>query len=179
MEFTTFLSTLRLPALPAPIEPASLYAALAQVHDGRKRRGRRYPLPLVLTLLMLGKLAGETTVSGIAHWARLRTEWLGSVLKLPYTRLPCANTYTLVSDKVDLEELNAALAQAFVPVLPLPSEPPSLAVPPPRGSRHLALDGKPLRGTRRHAPTSAEAVHVLGLYDVTYQGLVAPQQVIA
>jgi hypothetical protein len=47
------------------IDPASLYSAFEQVTDGRKRKGKRYPLPLLLTLLMLGKLAGETTVNGI------------------------------------------------------------------------------------------------------------------
>ena len=47
------------------IDPASLYSAFEQVTDGRKQKGKRYPLPLLLTLLMLGKLAGETTVNGI------------------------------------------------------------------------------------------------------------------
>ncbi len=44
------------------IDPASLYSAFEQVTDGRKQKGKRYPLPFLLTLLMLGKLAGETTV---------------------------------------------------------------------------------------------------------------------
>src|SRR5258708_38389101 len=37
------------------IDPASLYSAFEQVRDGRKQKGKRYPLPLLLTLLMLGK----------------------------------------------------------------------------------------------------------------------------
>jgi hypothetical protein len=47
------------------IDPDSLYSAFDQVTDGRKKKGKRYPLPLLLTLLLLGKLAGETTVNGI------------------------------------------------------------------------------------------------------------------
>ncbi len=47
------------------IDPDSLYSAFEQVTDGRKKKGKRYPLPLLLTLLLLGKLAGETTVNGI------------------------------------------------------------------------------------------------------------------
>ena len=47
------------------IDPASLYRAFEQVIDGRKKKGKRYPLPFLLTLLMLGKLAGETKVNGI------------------------------------------------------------------------------------------------------------------
>jgi len=37
------------------IDPTSLYSAFAQVTDGRKKKGKRYPLPLLLTLLMLEK----------------------------------------------------------------------------------------------------------------------------
>jgi hypothetical protein len=42
------------------------------VTDGRKQKGKRYPLPLLLTLLMLGKLAGETTMNGIVDWIKER-----------------------------------------------------------------------------------------------------------
>jgi len=47
------------------IDPASLYCAFEQVTDGRKKKGKRSPLPRLVTLLMLGKLAGETSVNGI------------------------------------------------------------------------------------------------------------------
>lgn len=36
-------------------DPASLYCAFEQVADGRKKKGKRYPLPLLLTLLRLGQ----------------------------------------------------------------------------------------------------------------------------
>jgi len=54
------------------IDPASLYCAFEQVTDGRQKRGKRYPLLLLLTLLLLGKLAGETTVNGIVEWVKER-----------------------------------------------------------------------------------------------------------
>lgn len=47
------------------IDPTSLYHAYAHVRDGRKDKGKRYPLPLLLTLLLLGKLAGESNINGI------------------------------------------------------------------------------------------------------------------
>jgi hypothetical protein len=46
------------------IDLASVYSAFEQVRDGRKKKGKRYPLTLLLTSLMLGKLAGETPVNG-------------------------------------------------------------------------------------------------------------------
>ena len=42
------------------LDAASLYCAFEQVKDGRKKKGKRYPLALILTLLMLGKMAGKS-----------------------------------------------------------------------------------------------------------------------
>jgi hypothetical protein len=49
----------------------ALYEALQQVKDGRKKRGRRYALALILTLLLLARLAGETEIRGAAQWIKL------------------------------------------------------------------------------------------------------------
>jgi hypothetical protein len=51
---------------PKEIEAKSLYRALEQVKDGRGRRGVRYSVAFVLTLILLGKLVGEVKLSGIA-----------------------------------------------------------------------------------------------------------------
>ena len=73
------------------IDAASLYCAFEQVTDGRKKKGKRYPLPLLLTLLLLGKLAGETTVSGIVDWVKERQAWLRAQLDWP-KRFPTNST---------------------------------------------------------------------------------------
>lgn len=52
-------------SISSSIAPDSLYHAFEQVKDGRRARGKRYPLALILTLLVLGKLAGETTILGV------------------------------------------------------------------------------------------------------------------
>jgi predicted transposase YbfD/YdcC len=181
MESTTLLATLVLPDAPGPVDPASLFALLALLPDPRKRRGRRYTLAAVLTVIVLAKLAGETSMSGIAHWARLRAAWLCPLLQIAHGRLPCANPYTLLCSKVDVVALNPRLAQFFVP--PLPALPATsaggalAAAPPTRASRHLALDGKSLRGTRRSGNVTQPAVHLLSLYDVTHQGTLAQTEV--
>ena len=53
-------------------DAASLYRAFEQVKDERKAKGKRSPLPFVLTILMLGKLAGEKTINGIVDWVKER-----------------------------------------------------------------------------------------------------------
>jgi len=47
----------------------ALYEALQQVKDGRKKRGCRYSLALILTLL-LARLAVETEIRAAAQWIR-------------------------------------------------------------------------------------------------------------
>ncbi len=181
MESTTLLPALVLPPALLSVDPASLFALLQRLQDPRKRRGRRYSLAAILTLIILAKLAGETTISGIAHWARLRAAWLAPLLHLRHPRLPCANTLTLVCSKVDVDDLNRRLAHFFGPPLPplppLPTAAPAAAPALPRAQRHLALDGKSLRGTRRTGHVVQPAVHLLSLYDVTHQGTLAQAEV--
>ncbi len=120
MESTTLLPTLVLPARSVTVDPASLFALLADLPDLRNRRGRRYSLAAILTLIILAKLAGETTISGIAHWAQLRAAWLCPLLQVARPRLPCANTLTLVCATVDGAELKSS---ACLVLRPSPASP--------------------------------------------------------
>lgn len=146
-----------------------LYTVLCSVSDGRKRRGRRYQAAAVLTVMLLAKLAGVQEFSAIAQWVRLRLAWLQSVLPLPQG--PCANTYRYVCEHIDCRELNAKLAAFFeqrspaaaAPALPAPPGP-----APTRALRHLACDGKELRGTHRYRANGLQTAQALmGVYDVT------------
>ena len=80
---------------------------------GGKKRGLRYPLALLLTLIVLAKLSGETTLSGVVDWAWHRRQWLGETFYLPHQRCPCFSTYTYALSKLSAEEVTAILAQAF------------------------------------------------------------------
>jgi len=70
----------------------ALYEALKQVKDGRKKRGCRYSLALILTLLLLARLAGETEIRAAAHWIRLRKRWIIEQLHLSRASVPCLGT---------------------------------------------------------------------------------------
>lgn len=99
----------------------SLYEVLAGVPDGRKPRGKRYSVALVLTLLLLAKMSGESKLSGVSQWARLRIDWVRVHLSIKRDKLPCANTYQNVCDQIDLAALNSRLADFFA--LPLVEQP--------------------------------------------------------
>src|SRR5438309_10689080 len=95
------------------IDVASLYQAFEQVKDGRGKKGKRYPLALVLTLIMLGKMAGETTIEGIIDWANLRKCELKRLLDWP-KRFPTYDVYTRVLTHCDHQEVAKAIAQVIL-----------------------------------------------------------------
>jgi predicted transposase YbfD/YdcC len=153
---------------PTQEQVQGIYQALQAITDHRCKRGRRYELAVVLTVMLLAKLAGEHTGTGIAEWVRLRIDWLKSVL--PLRGGPCANTYRYICEQIDFAELLATITAAQVSVVepvssatPISASCPHDTAPP---VRHLACDGKVLRGSRRG---EQEAHQVLGIYDVTAQ----------
>lgn len=52
----------------------SLYETLQGLYDPRRGAGKRYPLPVLICLLCLAKMAGQTTLKGATEWVRLRAE---------------------------------------------------------------------------------------------------------
>jgi len=91
MEFSTFVAGVHVWGAEKTVAAGSLYHVLQGVSDGRAKRGRRYTAGLVLTLILLAKLGGEKSLSGIAQWVRLRQSWLVKELALPAGKVPCAN----------------------------------------------------------------------------------------
>jgi predicted transposase YbfD/YdcC len=154
----------------APLRPAraqlqGIYHTLQTLTDGRHKRGVRYELAAVLTVILLAKCAGEHTGLGIAEWVRLRIEWLKELL--PLQAGPCANTYRYICEKVDIAELQTTVTAYLAAAAAAPAAT-ALATPAPL--RHLACDGKELRGSRR---VGGAIQQVMGIYDVTAQRMQA------
>lgn len=154
-------------------EAPSLYQALKSVTDGRKRRGVRYDVALILTLLLLGKLAGCKSVAAVAHWVSLRTDPLLDLLPTTRKRFPCQATYGNVLKVLDAEGVTHALAGYFERRAHEPRG--AQEAQPDPGPAHVALDGKTLRGTRKPASEQPQPVHLLSLYDVK-SGIVLAQR---
>ncbi len=162
------------------IDPASLYSAFEQVRDGRKQKGKRYPLPLLLTLLLLGKLAGETTVNGIVDWIKERQGWLRGQLNWP-KRFPTNSTYSEALARCDAQQLVTAVASVLLKARAVEqcgSEPSRLqAHKREEMLTHVAMDGKTLRGTLGHASEGQPPVHLLSLYEC-HSGIVLTQRAV-
>lgn len=147
------------------VQAQDLYAVLQSVQDGRSKRGRRFEAAAVLTVMLLAKLAGEQSWSGIAEWVRLRLAWLQDVL--PLRTGPCANTYRYICEHIDATELTAQVS-AFLATPAAPTVQEGNHAPGAQPLRHLACDGKELRGTHRLAEPAQQA---LGIYDVAAERL--------
>lgn len=141
-----------------------LMSYLRQVKDGRKRRGLRYPLEIILGLFILAKLCGQNKIYGIADWAQQQSEYLIGAMGLKYKRFPHHSTYRRVlTDEVEGEDLERIIAE-YLSQLP----------------RHgqdivIAIDGKTVRGT-----ISAEdpfGLHLLAAY-LPGEGIVLMQMVV-
>jgi predicted transposase YbfD/YdcC len=161
MNLTIFDTMQQSTPAPLSIDPSSLYHAFEQVKDGRKRRGKRYPLALIFTLLLLGKLAGETTIHGVVEWVALRERWLKEQLDWP-RRFPSNATYTRALSGCDAEELAQVIAQVVLKARALKK---SLASEAGETLTQVAVDGKTLRGTLGHRHAHQPAVHVLSWYE--------------
>jgi len=129
----------------------SLYAHQLPISDRRKRRGCRYPLTLILVLIVLAKLAGEDKPKGIAEWARARAALFVKAFDLARPELPCANTYRrTLGQTVTADDLEAHV-QRFLAQLPQPGP-----------GDQIALDGKTVRGT---IPSGdSQGLHLLAAY---------------
>ena len=135
----------------------SLYAHLQELKDKRKPRGIRYPLIAVLVMMVMAKLCGEDTPSGMAEWVKHRGEQFVDYLNLKHKHMPHHSTYRRIeADVVDPQELEHIVSTVLA------------------GRKYfgkqvlLSIDGKVLRGTLDEAQ---EGIYLLAAY-LPSEGLV-------
>ena len=154
----------------AESEAFSVYQALEKLTDKRRAQGKRYSLALVLTCVLLAKMAGETTLQAITEWVRFRSAWLQQVLPDTRGQFPCAATYCKVLRGIDPEQVNQLLMELLTRV--------RAATRVGGEQRHVVLDGKTLRGTQGHLADDQQSMHHLNLYEAN-TGIVLKQQMVA
>ena len=83
-----------------------LQRKLDQLSDTRQARGKVYSLSVILTIILLAKLAGEDKPAAIAEWIRLRRKQLVTAFGCQRERVPCLNTLrTVLCEVISLVEL--------------------------------------------------------------------------
>ena len=166
---------------PVSIEALSVYRACEQISDGRAKRGVRYSVAIILTLFLLGKLAGMTTPEAVADWVQLRAGWLRRVLPMRRESVPCASTYRNMLRLLDAEQVNQVLSQLLIRASATRrcgEEPSRLVGQAEREEHvHVALDGKTLRGTLGHVAEDQQKMHQVGLSE-TRTGVLLKEQIV-
>jgi hypothetical protein len=146
--------------------PASLGEVFASLPDPRDRRGRRHPLPALLSLTVVALLAGMRGLQAVAQFAR--DHGLSLRLALGFTRLdsPCKATLSNLFRALDIGAYERAPAGWLAARCPVIASAASAAAD--RGDA-LALDGKTLRGSASH---EAPGVHLPAAYAPEVAGVV-------
>lgn len=146
------------------IDIQHLMAYLQGVKDGRKRRGMRYRLEIILVLFILAKLCGQNKIYGIADWVQQQSEYLIGALKLKYMRLPHHSTYRRVlADEIDGDELERVVGD-YLSQLPRKGQ-----------DTVIVIDGKTVRGTI--TLEDPFGLHLLAAY-LPGEGIVLMQMVV-
>ena len=138
----------------------TLWNALAEIEDGRGRKGRQYKLRSVLGIAIAAMLARANDLRAIYRWGqRLRPEAL-PLFDITNGKAPCHATYHYFFQSLDADALARVLGSYA-----LADQPPG----------HIAIDGKTLRGSRR---LDDKAIHVLSAFS-TELGAVIGDLVVA
>ncbi len=136
-------------------EYTDLLAALRDVPDPRRARGRRYAWPLLLTLVAAAMASGERNARGVGQWVAEHAADLVAALDPPRGRLPSTATLRRALRAVDVGALEDRLARFAAG--PRPTQPAGGGAA--AGWVGLAVDGKAVRGANRHGA----ALHLVGL----------------
>jgi hypothetical protein len=141
---------------------ASLMELLEGITDPRGARGKRHPLPALLALAVVAMLAGIGSYEGIVQFGKERGWEFLQQLGFTTRWGLCKATYSRVFRRIDILAFEAAVARWLGSRLTTGE------------ARHLAIDGKSLRGSR---DGGTPAAHLVAAYAVDAGAVVAQLRV--
>ena len=137
-----------------PNKIPSLQKSLSGITDPRQAEGRRYELVPVLLLCCVGLMTGYKSVKAIAEWGKnYGNKWLRR-LGIKGTRSPSQPTLHRILRQVSIEELEVCLGNWASAVL---ADAENIA----EELEAVAMDGKKLRGSHRHAAEGSYLLSVM------------------
>jgi len=148
------------------LEFISTMLADAGVSDPRRGQGLRYPFESVMTIMVLGMVAGNESCAGVAAYAAHYAEWLLTWLDLP-KKTPSAGVLRYVMGRLDQDCLTQILDAWYARVSAAPSATSDDAP-------QIAIDGKSLRSSVNHIE-GKRCLHGVNVYDVGREMVVGHQ----
>jgi hypothetical protein len=121
----------------------TLAAVFSQVKDHRDPRGKRHPLPGMLSLVFLGLLARIREMKVLERWARAHWQQLREPLGFDRDKPPVDTTISRAIASCTLAEFSQAFLQWLQPFLPEESF--AAAVDAKTSCQGLDIDGEPVQ----------------------------------
>ena len=141
----------------------SLFTALDVLPDHRSRLGRRYALKSLILLILCGLMSGRKSLAAIARYGRDLT--VEQRRQLGFRRDgPCHATLCVQLQGLDAEALQKLLGGVALSGCT-------------DSTKHLAIDGKRLRGSRRSDASIHDGVHLLHVFSQELGGAIGQQPV--
>jgi len=126
-----------------PAEVLSLSQVFSQVRDFRYPRGRRHPLPALLSLVFLGLLARIREMAVLQRWAEAHWEMLREPLGFTHADRPHATTISRALASCSLADFSQAFVRWLRQTI-LPETPLTVAVDGKTSCQGLDPQGQPL-----------------------------------
>ena len=142
----------------------SLLDVFSEVEDPRVARTRAHPLVNVLTMALLGAMAGADGRDALEAYAEEQEEFFSGFLDMPHGT-PSADTFRRVFEALDPRAFQEAFRSWLEPLLGQLE------------GQTVALDGKTLRGALAHARGRGGAFHLLHVW-ATEQRLLLGQSAV-
>ena len=142
----------------------NLIQSLQKIKDFRTSRGRRYPLWLILLLIVMGTVSGCRSYYALEDFGVRHYGAVSKKLGLTVTRLPSDTTFRRILQKLDFQALAEQFRQwASYAIDVQPQE-------------WIAIDGKSIKGTVTDYGTAYQNfVSLISLYS-SQQGVVLASQ---
>jgi hypothetical protein len=143
----------------------SLIAALQEIEDYRAPRGKRYPLWVMLLLVILGTLSECYDYAALEDFCVRHYQQLCEHLGVTYKRLPSDSTFRRLFEGLNFEQLT----QCFLEWAKVNGET--------QGQQWLAVDGKSITSTvTGHNQSYQNFVNVVSVYSHQQGVVVALKQ---
>ena len=89
----------------------SLIEYLSKIEDFRRKQGQRFPLPIMLLIIIMGIMSGRYGYRELGTFAKANQKELGKRLRIKKDKVPSYVTIREVIMNVDIEALNQAFYQ--------------------------------------------------------------------
>lgn len=143
---------------------ANLITSLQEIRDFRASQGRRYPLWLILLLVIMGTISGCRSYYALEDFGARHYEAVSKQLGLKVTRLPSDTTFRRILQKLDFQTLAQQFEQWVNSTFTL--EP----------REWITVDGKSIKGTVTAPGTAYQNfISLVSLYS-SQQGIVLKSQ---